>query len=229
MATTTSTIIGLFESRPAAERAVDAMLREGYSRDHLSIVAADPRTNATDVPDLGPKEGVGSALDSGAGAAIGGIAGFIGGIVALAIPGIGPIIAAGPLAAGIMGAGIGAATGGVVGALKSSGVPENEAARYAEAIRRGRVLITAQVPDDRLDHAADILDDAGAIDVEEAEERIPASQRQTGSTPVRRSTPADIDAARLRPEESLVERQKDRERRVHVYPGITGGGTTPAV
>ena len=224
---TTSTVIGLFANRAAAERAVDAMLRAGYSRDHMSIVAADSKTKGTDVPDLAPQEG--SATDAGAGAAIGGIAGFVGGIVALAIPGIGPIIAAGPLAAGIMGAGIGAAAGGVVGALQSSGVPENDAARYAEAIRAGRVLITAQVRDDRVDDAVDILERAGAIDIEETGESIPAGMRQSDPTPVRPATPATTEGARLTSEDSLVERQKERERRVNVYPGITGGGTFPSV
>jgi hypothetical protein len=224
---TTSTIVSLFESRTAAERAVSALVGAGYDRDQLSIVTSDPRTGpaTADTPDLGPRQNVGSGLDAGTGAAIGGIAGFIGGIVALAIPGIGPIIAAGPLAAGIMGAGIGAATGGVVGALKTHGVPEEDASRFSAAIARGRVMVTAHVPSNRVDDVADLLDRHGAIDVDETAEHVTGGA--AARTPLTTARPS-ADAVKFDPElESVRDRQRRREHRVHVYPGITGGGSQP--
>jgi hypothetical protein len=226
---TTSTIIGLFESRTRAENAVDALVRAGFTREQLSIITSDARTRA-DTPDLGPKEEIGTGADAGTGAAIGGIAGFIGGIVALAIPGIGPVIAAGPLAAGLMGAGLGAATGGVVGALKSHGIPEDDASRFSEAIRRGRVMVAAQVSESNADAVADILDSHGAIDVDQPEEQIPLGETTPGRvTPVRPLSPETVESVRQKTGDSLVERQRDRERRAYVYPGITGGGTFPSI
>jgi hypothetical protein len=216
----TSTVIGLFESRAAAEKAVGALMSKNYSRESISIVAGDPRTGAVDIPNLSPVDSPGS-VDAGTGAAMGGLAGFVGGIIALAIPGIGPILAAGPLAAGIMGAGFGAAAGGLIGSLKEHGVPENDAAQISEALRRGRVLITAHTSRERADDAAEIMDDNGALDTEETE--APA---YTGSeTPIRPLTPEAVEAARLKPGESLFDRERERERprRSRIFPGITGG------
>src|SRR3954453_9299629 len=123
---TTSTVIGLFQSRAAAEHAVSALVNANFPRDAISVVAGDSR-DVGDVPTIAPIESTGS-FDAGTGAAVGGLAGFVGGIIALAIPGIGPILAAGPLAAGMMGSGLGATAGGLVGGLKEHGVPENDAA-----------------------------------------------------------------------------------------------------
>jgi hypothetical protein len=186
--------------------------------------------DAGDTPDLGPQPETGSDTSAGTGAAIGGIAGFVGGILALAIPGIGPIIAAGPLAAGIMGAGIGAAAGGVIGALKAAGVPEEHGEMYAEAIRRGRVLVTVAVAGTQVDHASDVLDRNGAIDVDEPDERV-MPQPSTGSSgQIRPLSGNRAEAIRMKPGDSVREKQKQRERRTSVYPGITGGGNmTPDV
>jgi len=221
---TTCTVIGLFESRVAAERAVEALRNGGFSSDHLSVIAADSRDAASDIPNLAPIESTGS-FDASTGAAVGGFAGFIGGILALAIPGIGPIIAAGPLAAGIMGGALGAATGGIVGALKEHGVPENDAAQLSEAIRHGRVMVALHVSSDQADKAADIMDDHGALDTEDLEGD--ATGREGTVTPVRPASPETIRAARLTDDDSLMNRERERERRTTIYPGITGMGTMP--
>jgi hypothetical protein len=217
---TTSTIVALFESRAAAENAVAELVRAGYSRDDVSIVTRDSKAGA-DLPNIGPQTQVGSGADAGTGAAIGGIAGFIGGIVALAIPGIGPIIAAGPLAAGIMGAGLGAATGGVIGALKDRGVPENDASQFSEAIRHGRAMLTAYVPAERADELADFLDHRGAVDVNEP---IPGVERQRTPNEFRPLAPEDYEAARLHPGEGMMDKVREGGRRTQIYPGFTGFG-----
>lgn len=220
---TTSTVIALFESRIAAERAVSELVQAGFARDSVSVITSNATSPSGDVPNIGPQEQIGTGTDAGSGAAIGGLAGFIGGIVALAIPGIGPILAVGPLAAAIMGAGIGAATGGLVGALKHHGVPEADASRLSEAIRRGRVMVTAHVPDTEVDRAADILDKFGALDVDETGETV----RTTGTTgdQFKPLAPGAVEAARLKPGEGMVDRfVRGSGRRVTVYPGFTGMG-----
>lgn len=221
--TSTSTILALFESRIAAEKAVGGLVNAGFSRDEISIVTHDPRTPGGDTPNIGPQEQIGSGNDASAGAALGGLAGFIGGIVALAIPGIGPILAAGPLAAGIMGAGIGAAAGGIAGALREYGVPEADATRFSDALRRGRALVSAHVPADRSDEASEILDSFGALDVDETYGHPSTQSEPTEFKPV---TPEALEAAKLKPGEGLVDKHV-RRRRSSLYPGVTGMGATP--
>ena len=220
---TTSTVIALFDSRIAAERAINDLVNAGFARDSVSVITSNTSSPAGDVPNIGPQEQIGSGTDAGSTAAVGGLAGFIGGIVALAIPGIGPILAVGPLAAGLMGAGIGAATGGIVGALKGHGIPEADASTLSEAIRRGRVLVSAHVPTARVDQAADILDKSGAIEVDEPSEDV-VTTASTGDQfrPLSRES---IESARLKPGEGMVDRfVREGGRRVNVYPGFTGMG-----
>jgi hypothetical protein len=222
----TSTVIALFETRTAAERAVDGLIAAGFRRDQLSVITGDSRS-ANDTPDLGPIPEVSKGMETGGGAAVGGLAGFIGGIIALAIPGIGPALAVGPLAAGIMGAGIGAATGGLVGALKGHGVPEADAARMSEAIRRGKVLISAHVPAEEADTAATVMADYGAIDVDESGEHVevPATTTTRREAQFPPLTPEAVEAARLKPGEGMVDKYvHGTSRRVNVYPGFTGMG-----
>ena len=221
---TNSTIIALFESRIAAERAVNSLVDAGFTRENVSVITGNPGSPSADIPNIGPLDHVGTGTDAGSGAAIGGLAGFLGGIVALAIPGIGPILAVGPLAAGIMGAGIGAATGGLVGALKSHGVPEADAGRLSDAIRRGRVLVSAHVPSDRVDQASDILDKSGALDVDEPSESVDTTATSTGDQ-FKPLSPEALEAVHLKPGEGMVDRfVRGTGSRARVYPGFTGMG-----
>jgi hypothetical protein len=106
--------------------------------------------------------------DAGIGAAIGGVGGLLlSAVGALTIPVIGPILAAGPIAAALTGAGIGAAAGGLIGALTESGVPEEHARYYAEGVRRGDVLVTVRTDNSRTDTVCDILDQHNAVDVDD--------------------------------------------------------------
>jgi hypothetical protein len=220
---TTHTIVGFFPTRERAETAVTELVGEGFSRDQISILASRERiaTSASDAPRIGPIEETGSMEDTGEKAAIGGMAGFVIGIAALAIPGIGPLIAAGPLAAALTGAAAGAATGGLIGALTSDGVPEEAAHRYTKAIGSGRIMVTVRADAGRVDQAAATLDRCGAIDIDEPSEHVSSSQSiGTLNSSEVRTPPLDESS-------SLVARQRNRERRVSVYPGITGGGGSP--
>jgi hypothetical protein len=224
MATTThSTVLALFRSRREAEAAVNELLRSGTPQSDVSMLT---QADAAQTPNIAPLDEAGAGMATGTGAAVGGVAGFLAGMVALAIPGIGPLVAAGPLAAGILGGTIGAAAGGIAGMLKDHNVPEKDASRIADAVRAGRTLVAVQTSHERADKVADLLDDKGAVDVDELEEPIPTGGTATPVPPLDANA---ADAIRLRPEESLRERQRERARRSQVYPGITGGNWTPTV
>jgi len=162
-----NTIVALYDTMEQARQAVTALKSAGYTDTEISLVANDPTgeygreiTNAGD----------GVASGATAGAIIGGIGGLLVGLGALVIPGIGPVLAAGPLAAGVtalLGAGIGAAAGGLLGALVDMGIPEDEAGYYAEGVRRGGALVTANVDDSRADKAHQILDGYNPVDINE--------------------------------------------------------------
>jgi len=148
------------------------LVANGFDRGNISLVANDVAGEYgqyVNHPDATPVtvSADTTAVGAGTGAVIGGIGGLLVGLGALAIPGIGPIIAAGPLVSALVGAGVGAVTGGLVGALTGLGVPETEAGYYAEGVRRGGALITAQVPEDSVDWAMDILDRYNPVDIEE--------------------------------------------------------------
>ena len=178
-------VLGLFDSLRDAEAAVHDLQRSGISSDDISFVG---KTAGGEYDETGTSIGRASGADAtqteeaaGAGAAggavVGGLAGVLVGLGALAIPGIGPVLAAGPLAAaigttgaavgaGVVGAAAGAAAGGLLGALMGAGIPEEDAQVYAEGIRRGGTLVGARVNDDQVDAAVDVLDRHNAVDID---------------------------------------------------------------
>ena len=218
MVTSTHTIVGLYRHRHEAEKAVQDLMSEGFSRDQISVIAPDsPAAPPTAAPDIGPIDTIGTGTSAGTGAAAGGLAGFLAGMAVLAIPGVGPVFAAGPLAAGILGAGIGAAAGGIVGVLKEHGVPEHHASGYSAAVGRGGSLVIVHADEAQVDDAADVLDRNGALDVDEPYEHMADTARAPREA---------VEAAKLKPGEGVRDRQRENERRAGVYPGITGGGPT---
>jgi stress response protein YsnF len=158
------TVIGLFDRMDDARQLVQQLIAQGFEPDDISLVS---RQEGEYVTERGEERSSGTAIGAGAGAALGGVGGLLVGLGALAIPGIGPVIAAGPLVTALAGAGIGAAAGGIIGALTDLGVPEEEAHYYAEGVRRGGALVTVETDDQRADRAAEIMERAGAIDVDE--------------------------------------------------------------
>jgi hypothetical protein len=149
----TVTISRLYDSYADAQRAVTSLEAAGVPHSDLSIVAnnSDNWYNADKKVDR-DRDGVddraeGAATGAGIGAGLGGAAGLLAGLGLLAIPGLGPVVAAGWLASTALGATAGAATGGVVGALTQSGISDEQAPLYAEGVRRGGTLVSARVPD----------------------------------------------------------------------------------
>jgi hypothetical protein len=149
------TVAALFRDRVDAERAINELRRSGFDPQRVSVMARD-RERARDVAgDTGADTGTGAATGAGVGALLGGAAGWLAGIGALAIPGIGPIVAAGPIAAALGGAGIGAVAGGLVGALTGWGFSEDEARGYEDRVREGDILLAAEIPDGESTTAAE--------------------------------------------------------------------------
>ena len=171
------TIVGLFDTFTEAQGAVQDLVNKGFPRDTISI-AANNATGEYAQSTSSSEEWSGTATGATTGATIGGIGGLLVGLGALAIPGIGPIVAAGPLIAALTGAGIGAVAGGLIGALTDIGVPEEEAGYYAEGVRRGGTLVTLNAEDGMADQAIDILEDHNAVDVEQRA----SSWKQSGWT-----------------------------------------------
>jgi uncharacterized membrane protein len=166
----TTTLSALYDNATDAQNAVRDLVNNGFAREDISVVASDAageyaRYEGEDIPE-------GETLDGAAtGAVLGGMAGLVVGLAALAIPGVGPVLAAGPIAGALMaagvGAGVGAIAGGLIGALVDMGVDEEQATYYAEGVRRGGTLVTVQTEDHRVDEAMDILDSYDPVDLEE--------------------------------------------------------------
>ena len=169
----TRTVTRLFDSRTEAEAAVRDLEAAGIPTDRLSIIAADARagearsfTSERDA-DEGSETLEGAGQGAGVGAAIGGGVGLLAGLGALAVPGLGPVLAAGWLGTTIAGAATGAAvggvTGGILGALKDAGVNEEDAHVYAEGVRRGGSIVSVRVDDDDVGRVDDILTRHGGV------------------------------------------------------------------
>jgi hypothetical protein len=169
----TKTVAALYDDFQSAQQATRDLVNHGFDRNDVSLAANDASgeysryLEDSDV-DVMTDEG---AAGAGTGALIGGLGGLVVGLGALLIPGVGPIIAAGPLVNALVGAGIGAGvgavTGGLIGALIDLGIPENEAEYYAEGIRRGGTLVTVRTTEDLVDSVKDILDRYHPVDMEE--------------------------------------------------------------
>jgi hypothetical protein len=159
------TVVAVFDDRDDAQDAINALRDAGFMADDISILARDRDVAGRLADDTGTEAAAGAATGALAGGLLGGVAGWLVGIGALAIPGVGPIIAAGPIAAALGGAALGAAGGGIIGALTGAGVPEDEARYYDEEFRRGGIVVTVQARG-RYDEARRLLHEHGGMDAD---------------------------------------------------------------
>lgn len=173
-----ATVSGLFDNYDDALTAVNKLQALGIDRSNISIVAnntGDWYSRRPAEPETESHAGEGAASGAGIGAVLGGAGGLLAGLGMMAIPGIGPVVAAGWLAAtgvgAVAGAAAGGAVGGLVGSMTSKGIPEHEAHLYAEGVRRGGTLVSAIVTDDRVADARAVLAGASAVDIA-ARERV---------------------------------------------------------
>jgi uncharacterized protein (TIGR02271 family) len=167
------TIVGLFDHFSEAEAVVRDLDRAGLDRSTVSVVANESArggaraTAAAASSDSGSRTAEGAGTGAMIGGVTGGMAGLIASLAGLAIPGIGPVIAAGPIVAALTGAGVGAVAGGLIGALTTAGVPEEHARYYEEGVRRGGTLVTASASDADADRVMDIMNRHNPVDIEE--------------------------------------------------------------
>jgi uncharacterized protein (TIGR02271 family) len=159
------TVVGVFHERDDAREAIEALKDDGFAADTISILSPDKDETREMAEETGTHAGSGAATGLVAGGVLGGLGGWLVGIGALAIPGVGPFIAAGAFATALGGAAIGAGVGAIAGALVGMGVPKEEADYYEREVRGGRTLVTVRA-EGRYDQAQRILRDHGAYDIE---------------------------------------------------------------
>jgi len=169
------TVVGLFDSLLAAESAVTDLVQAGIPREKISFVANDASNQYSRYLNNPDEDAVDAGEGAGFGAIIGALTGIMAGVSTLLIPGIGPVLVAGPLIAGgliggTVGATAGAITGGIVAGLIKTGVPETSAPLYAEGVRRGGILVMAHVDESMVQKAQDIIGQHGAVDIEKRRE-----------------------------------------------------------
>lgn len=180
MAGKNTAVFGIYQSAEQAERAVDAIIAAGYASTAISVLLPDSRSTRDFAHEKATKAPEGTAAGVTAGGVIGGTLGVLAGVGALAIPGVGPLIAAGPIMAGLAGLGVGGALGGLVGALIGMGIPEYEAKRYEGLVKNGGTLLSIHCDTaEQVARAKDLLKGTGATDIastsESAGERSPAA------------------------------------------------------
>jgi hypothetical protein len=153
-------------TRPQADQIVDQLKAANFANNDISVLFPDKGTTHDFAHEKHTKAPEGAVTGAGTGGLIGGALGWVAGIGALAIPGVGPFIAAGPIMAALSGAAIGAAAGGIAGGLIGLGIPELEAKRYEGKIRKGNLLISVHTENSAdITKARDIFTKAGAQDI----------------------------------------------------------------
>ena len=166
MAGKNTAAFGIFTTQSEVEQAVDALKVAGYRNTDISVLFPQNQGTKDFAHEKHTKAPEGAATGAGTGVVVGGTLGWLAGIGALAIPGIGPFIAAGPIMGALAGAGVAGTVGGIVGALVGMGIPEYEAKRYEGRIKSGGILLSVHCDNSEwTKKAKQILEDCGAEDV----------------------------------------------------------------
>jgi hypothetical protein len=166
MAGKKTAVFGIYSSRSDAEHAIDSLTRSGFPIADVSVLVPETlgvREMGTEKATKAPE---GAVAGASSGAVLGGTLGLLAGIGALAIPGVGPLIAAGPIMAALAGVGVGGAVGGVTGGLIGLGIPEFEAKRYEGRLKKGGILLSVHCDtSDEVKRAKEILGREGGEDI----------------------------------------------------------------
>src|SRR5436309_4833562 len=171
MAGKNTAVFSIYSNRTSVESAVDALKTAEFRNSDISVLFPENAGTKDFAHEKATKAPEGTAAGAGTGAVIGGTLGWLAGIGVLAIPGVGPLIAAGPIVAALTGVGVGGALGGITGALIGMGIPEYEAKRYEGRVREGGILLSVHSDNSEWTRKAkDILERTGAEDVSSAGE-----------------------------------------------------------
>jgi hypothetical protein len=179
MANKNTAVFGIYATPATAENGVDHLLSLGFANSAISVLLPDDETTRAFAHEKNTKAPEGTAAGATTGGIIGGTLGLLAGIGALAIPGIGPLIAAGPIVAALAGVGAGGAVGGIVGALVGMGIPEYEAKRFEGAVKGGGTLLSVHCDtSEQVSRAKQALRDTGGRDISATgEESSPKDSR----------------------------------------------------
>jgi hypothetical protein len=179
-------VYGIYRNRVNVEHAVDTLREQGFRNTDISVLFPENQGSKDFAVEKNTKAPEGAATGAGSGAVVGGTLGWLAGIGLLAIPGVGPFIAAGPIMGLLAGAGVGGAVGTIVGALIGMGIPEYEAKRYEGRIKEGGILLSVHCDSsDWVKRAKDLLKQTGAEDISSAGEA--AADYEKTDRPVRRA------------------------------------------
>ncbi|MBV8571157.1 MAG: DUF3341 domain-containing protein [Acidobacteriaceae bacterium] len=171
MAGKNTAVFGIYPSRELAENAVDRLIANGFRNEDISVLMQDNVGTKDFAHEKHTKAPEGAAAGAVAGGIVGGAIGALIGIGVLAIPGVGPLIAAGPVIAALTGVGSGGMLGGIIGTLVGIGIPEYEAKRYEGRIKEGGILLSAHCDNaDWVAKGKQVLRDTGAEDIASAGE-----------------------------------------------------------
>jgi hypothetical protein len=171
MSSKNTAVFGIYATPGLAETAVDHLLAKGFSNSAISVLLPDDATTRAFAHEKNTKAPEGTTAGVTTGGLVGGTLGLLAGIGALAIPGVGPFIAAGPIMAALAGLGVGGAIGGLLGALMGMGIPEYEAKRYEGAVKGGGTLLSVHCDtSDQIDAAKTAMKETGAQDISSSSE-----------------------------------------------------------
>jgi hypothetical protein len=159
-------VLGVYANYASVENAVDILKEAGFRNTDISVLFPEKAGSKHFARDKGTRAPAGAAVGAGTGAVLGGTLGWLVGIGALAIPGLGPVIAAGPIMAALAGVGAGGAVGGITGALIGMGIPEHAAKRYEVRVKEGGILLSVHSDNaEWTKRAKELLERTGAEDI----------------------------------------------------------------
>jgi hypothetical protein len=171
MAGKKTAVFGIYSTTAAAEHAVDTLTKSGFPISDISLLVPETLGSREMGTQKASKAPEGAAAGATSGAVLGGTLGLLAGIGVLAIPGVGPFIAAGPIMATLAGLGVGGAVGGLTGSLIGAGIPEFEAKRYEGRLQKGGILLSVHCDTSvEIDQAKEILERTGAEDISSTRE-----------------------------------------------------------
>jgi len=221
MANKNTAVFGIYATPGTAEAAVDHLIAKGFPNSAISVLLPDDESTRAFAHEKATKAPEGTATGATTGGVIGGTLGLLTGLGMLAIPGLGPIIAAGPIVATLAGVGAGGAVGGIVGALVGMGIPEYEAKRYEGAVKDGGTLLSVHCDtSEQVDTAKEALKETGAKDISSAGE---AGSKDTSGA---RGTYGNISDTEPASDRALNDRVVEDDRKVVERDSVTGEPTT---
>jgi hypothetical protein len=175
-------VFGIFSNRTGAEAGANSLVNAGFSAAEISVLLPENLGGKEIGTEKQTKAPEGATAGASTGAVLGGALGLLAGIGALAIPGVGPLIAAGPIMAALAGMGVGGTVGGITGALVGLGIPEYEAKRYEGVLQKGGILLSVHCStSDEVSRAKSVLKGVGAEDISSTGEASVPSKSKTAS------------------------------------------------